>query len=81
MTTRTRTRTKRNKNKNTQQKRRKRIIDEDGSLAKELQKTVRLGDPYNEGIVWPRIAEISLVRTILYVVILLLNGKEHEAHY
>eukprot|EP00529_Nitzschia_sp_RCC80_P007599 CAMPEP_0113514134 /NCGR_PEP_ID=MMETSP0014_2-20120614/40240_1 /TAXON_ID=2857 /ORGANISM="Nitzschia sp." /LENGTH=1247 /DNA_ID=CAMNT_0000410597 /DNA_START=337 /DNA_END=4080 /DNA_ORIENTATION=- /assembly_acc=CAM_ASM_000159 len=39
----------------------KRIIDEDGSLAKDLQKTVRLGDPYNEGIVWPRIAEISLL--------------------
>ncbi|KAG7350646.1 lysM domain containing protein [Nitzschia inconspicua] len=39
----------------------KRIVDEDGSLAKELQKTVRLGDPYNEGIVWPRIAEISLL--------------------
>jgi hypothetical protein len=40
---------------------RKRVIDEDGSLSKELQKTVRLGDPYNEGIVWPRIAEISLL--------------------
>jgi len=40
---------------------RKRVMDEDGSLAKELQKTVRLGDPYNEGIVWPRIAEISLL--------------------
>lgn len=40
---------------------RKRVVDEDGSLAKELQKTVRLGDPYNEGIVWPRIAEISLL--------------------
>ncbi|VEU39172.1 unnamed protein product [Pseudo-nitzschia multistriata] len=39
----------------------KRIIDEDGSLAKELENTVRLGDPYNEGIVWPRIAEISLL--------------------
>ena len=39
----------------------KRIIDEDGSLAKRLEKTVRSGDPYNEGIVWPRIAEISLV--------------------
>jgi hypothetical protein len=39
----------------------KRVIDEDGSLARELQKTVRLGDPYNEGIVWPRIAEISLL--------------------
>lgn len=47
--------------KNTLQKRRKRVIDEDGCLAKNLQKTVRLGDPYNEGIVWPRIAEISLV--------------------
>jgi hypothetical protein len=39
----------------------KRIIDEDGSLSRELQRTVRLGDPYNEGIVWPRIAEISLL--------------------
>ena len=47
------------------QKRRKRIIDEDGSLAKELAKTVHLGDPYNEGIVWPRIAEISLVSSIM----------------
>jgi len=44
-----------------QRKKRKRIIDEDGSLAKELGKTVHLGDPYNEGIVWPRIAEISLL--------------------
>jgi len=44
-----------------QQKRHKRILDEDGSLAKELGKTVHLGDPYNEGIVWPRIAEISLL--------------------
>ena len=44
-----------------QRKRHKRILDEDGSLAKELGKTVHLGDPYNEGIVWPRIAEISLV--------------------
>mmetsp|Transcript_27416 Transcript_27416/g.64236 ORF Transcript_27416/g.64236 Transcript_27416/m.64236 type:complete len:1027 (+) Transcript_27416:261-3341(+) len=43
------------------QKKRKRIIDEDGSLAKELAKTVHSGDPYNEGIVWPRIAEISLL--------------------
>jgi hypothetical protein len=48
-----------------QRKWRKRIIDEDGSLAKELGKTVHLGDPYNEGIVWPRIAEISLVRNTI----------------
>jgi len=38
-----------------------RKMDSDGSLAHELGKTVRLGDPYNEGIVWPRIAEVSLL--------------------
>lgn len=38
-----------------------RSIDTDGSLAQELERTVRLGDPYNEGIVWPRIAEVSLL--------------------
>eukprot|EP00537_Pseudo-nitzschia_pungens_P014004 CAMPEP_0172385816 /NCGR_PEP_ID=MMETSP1061-20121228/3429_1 /TAXON_ID=37318 /ORGANISM="Pseudo-nitzschia pungens, Strain cf. pungens" /LENGTH=1063 /DNA_ID=CAMNT_0013114967 /DNA_START=242 /DNA_END=3433 /DNA_ORIENTATION=- len=48
-------------NRGARQNRRKRVIDEDGSLAKALEKTVRLGDPYNEGIVWPRIAEISLL--------------------
>lgn len=42
-------------------KRGKRSIDEDGSLAKRLENTVRSGDPYDEGIVWPRIAEISLL--------------------
>lgn len=35
--------------------------DVDGTLAEELQSTVRCGDPWNEGIVWPRIAEISLL--------------------
>jgi hypothetical protein len=35
--------------------------DEDGSLSRELQSTVRCGDIWNEGIVWPRIAEISLL--------------------
>jgi hypothetical protein len=38
-----------------------RRVDRDGSLARHLAQTVRLGDPYNEGIVWPRIAEISLL--------------------
>lgn len=38
-----------------------RKYDKDGSLARELQNTVRCGDPWNEGIVWPRIAEISLL--------------------
>jgi hypothetical protein len=38
-----------------------RRYDEDGSLAEALQSSVRCGDPWNEGIVWPRIAEISLL--------------------
>jgi hypothetical protein len=38
-----------------------RRYDQDGSLAAELQGTVRCGDPWNEGIVWPRIAEVSLL--------------------
>lgn len=37
------------------------VIDMDGSLAHALQQTIRCGDVYNEGIVWPRIAEISLL--------------------
>ena len=40
---------------------RERRVDRDGELAMALQNTIRLGDPYNEGIVWPRIAEISLL--------------------
>lgn len=39
----------------------KRQYDRHGELAEELQATVRCGDPWNEGIVWPRIAEISLL--------------------
>lgn len=35
--------------------------DTDGSLARGLQATVRCGDINLEGIVWPRIAEISLL--------------------
>lgn len=38
-----------------------RVWDRDGSLAEALQNTVRCGDPWNEGIVWPKIAEISLL--------------------
>ena len=41
-----------------------RQVDRDGTLSKELQSTVRLGDPHNEGIVWPRIAEISLLGSL-----------------
>jgi len=35
--------------------------DQDGSLARKLQATVRGGDVWQEGVVWPRIAEISLL--------------------
>ena len=38
-----------------------RKFDYDGKLAEDMQATVRSGDPWNEGIVWPRIAEISLL--------------------
>lgn len=38
-----------------------RTWDRDGSIAAALQNTVRCGDPWNEGIVWPKIAEISLL--------------------
>jgi len=39
----------------------KRIYDHDGSLAAGIQNTIRCGDPWNEGIVWPKVAEISLL--------------------
>ena len=38
-----------------------RVIDADGSLAVELQAELHAGDPESEGIVWPRIAELSLL--------------------
>ena len=41
--------------------RRPRIRDVSGSLARELQSTVHAGNIHGEGIVWPRIAEISLL--------------------
>jgi hypothetical protein len=37
-----------------------RKYDEDGSLAMELEATVKGGNPHLEGIVYPRIAEVSL---------------------
>jgi len=52
-----------------------RKYDESGKLAREIQNTVRCGDPWNEGIVWPRVAEISLLggmgcgKTLLSLVI------------
>ena len=37
-----------------------RILD-DGQLARELQQQIYQGDPEDGGVVWPRIAEISLL--------------------
>ena len=37
-----------------------RKYDRDGRLAEELEATVKGGDPWNEGIVFPKIAEVSL---------------------
>lgn len=37
-----------------------RRYDESGTLADELERTVKGGDPHVEGIVYPRIAEVSL---------------------
>ena len=52
-----------------------RAIDSNGRLAQELQSSVRAGDIWQEGIVWPRVAEISLLgalgcgRTLLELVL------------
>jgi len=58
-----------------------------GTLSVELQQTVRCGDVYNEGIVWPRIAEISLLgglgcgKTLLsYTIELLETMKQGSVH-
>ncbi len=38
-----------------------RVWDSTNQLARELQSTVRFGNIWEEGVVWPRIAEISLL--------------------
>jgi hypothetical protein len=38
-----------------------RVVDWNGSLSKELDQQERSGDPTNEGVVWPRVAELSLL--------------------
>lgn len=38
-----------------------RVWDKGGKLSSKIQSTVRCGDIWNEGIVWPRVAEISLL--------------------
>jgi LysM domain len=64
-----------------------RIYDKDGSLAASLQQTVRFGDPWNEGIVWPKIAEISLLgglgcgKALLSLVIEKLETMKPDANH
>ena len=38
-----------------------RALDDDGSIAGELQEQERWGDPTTTGVVWPKVAEIGLV--------------------
>jgi hypothetical protein len=37
------------------------VVDWDGALSHELDQQARSGDPTNEGVVWPRVAELSLL--------------------
>ena len=36
-------------------------VDADGTLSAELQAELRAGDPEDQGVVWPRVAELSLL--------------------
>jgi hypothetical protein len=38
-----------------------RRVDWDGALATALERQKRSGDPTAEGVVWPRVAELSLL--------------------
>ena len=61
--------------------------DQDGSLAASLQNTVRCGDVWNEGIVWPKLAEISLLgalgcgKALLSLVIEKLESMQSNEKY
>jgi len=37
------------------------VVDEDGSLAADLDQCGRIGDPDGCGVIWPRVAEITLL--------------------
>ncbi|KAL1519508.1 hypothetical protein AB1Y20_023024 [Prymnesium parvum] len=56
-------------------------VDDDGSLSMELQAELHAGDPDNEGIVWPRIAELALLGALgcgRWLVELIIDGLETE---
>ncbi len=55
------------------------LTDEDGSLSAELQAELHAGDPDDEGVVFPRIAEISLLGALgcgKWLLDLILEGLE-----
>ena len=59
--------------------RRSYAIDADGKLSHELMTEVHAGDPDNEGVVWPRVAELSLLGALgcgRWLVQLILDGLE-----
>ena len=59
-----------------------RAIDSDGSLSTEMMTEVFAGDPDNEGVVWPRVAEISLLGALgcgRWLLQLVIDGLEVRA--
>ena len=58
--------------------RRKGLVD-DGTLSDELMTEIFAGDPDNEGVVWPRVAELSLLGAVgsgRWLVQLIIDGLE-----
>ena len=58
-----------------------RRVDADGTLSMELQAELRAGDPEDEGVVWPRVAELSLLGALgcgRWLVELLIEELEAE---
>ena len=56
-----------------------RVIDADGTLSAALMSSVHAGDPDGEGVVWPRVCEISLLGALgcgRWLVQLVLDGLE-----
>ena len=56
-----------------------RAVDSDGRLSTELMTEVYAGDPDNEGVLWPRVAELSLLGALgcgKWLVQLIIDGLE-----
>ena len=60
------------------------VAVDDGTLTKELESQPRSGDPHGAGVVWPTIAEISLVGALgcgEYLVQMALDDIERQGCY